>query len=128
MDALALLHNTLLQVKEELLTAVSKPVEERATSYLERVCGKPFASIQLTNDFAAEKVIPVEYLLRLRYISPLTVFAALIISEWRPHEKRSRAPSLIVCISGPLHQFYCSLVPYSANHSHIDACVAFAPR
>ena len=60
MDALALLHNTLLQVKEELLTAVSKPVEERATSYLEHVCGKPFASIQLTNDFAVEKAIPVE--------------------------------------------------------------------
>jgi uncharacterized protein YhaN len=60
MDALALLRNTHIRVKEELLTAVSKPVEERATSYLERVCGKPFAAIQLADDFAATSVIPIE--------------------------------------------------------------------
>jgi ABC-type hemin transport system ATPase subunit len=60
MDALALLRNTLLQAKDQLLTAVSKPVEERATSYLERICAKPLASIRLTHDFAAETVIPAE--------------------------------------------------------------------
>lgn len=60
MDALALLRNTLLQARDQLLTAVSKPVEDRATAYLERICGKPLASIKLTHDFAAETVIPAE--------------------------------------------------------------------
>jgi exonuclease SbcC len=42
------------------VTAISKPVEDRATAYLERICGKPLASIKLTHDFAAETVIPAE--------------------------------------------------------------------
>lgn len=60
MDAIALLRNTMLQAKDQLLTAISKPVEDRATGYLERICQKPLASIKLTHDFGAETVIPAE--------------------------------------------------------------------
>jgi hypothetical protein len=60
MDALKLLWTTMTEVREELLESVSRPVEERATSYLEEVCGRPLAAIRLTPDFAAEVVAPAE--------------------------------------------------------------------
>jgi ABC-type iron transport system FetAB ATPase subunit len=60
MAAVALLRATLLDRKSALLQAVSLPVEERATSYLARICGKPLASIRMTRDFAAHTVVPAE--------------------------------------------------------------------
>jgi energy-coupling factor transporter ATP-binding protein EcfA2 len=60
MGAVALLRSTLLERKGIILESVSKPVEDRATSYLARICGKPLASIRMTRDFAAETVMPAD--------------------------------------------------------------------
>jgi ABC-type iron transport system FetAB ATPase subunit len=54
------LRSTLLERKGIILESVSKPVEDRATSYLARICGKPLASIRMTRDFAAETVMPAD--------------------------------------------------------------------
>ncbi len=60
MDALTLLRTTMLDVKEQLLDAVSKPVADRATAYLERICGRKLASIRLTHDFATDVLLPAD--------------------------------------------------------------------
>jgi uncharacterized protein YhaN len=60
MDALALLKETMLVTKDVILKAVSKPVQDRATSYLERVCGRPLASLRLTHDFCLDSLLPAE--------------------------------------------------------------------
>jgi uncharacterized protein YhaN len=60
MNALKLLWSTMVEVKEDLLEAVSGPIEQRATSYLEEICGAPLASIRLTSSFATEEVAPVD--------------------------------------------------------------------
>jgi wobble nucleotide-excising tRNase len=58
MNALALLHNTLQDVRAEMMGAVTVPVERIATDYLEEICGSAIAEIRLTQALAAERVIP----------------------------------------------------------------------
>jgi ABC-type hemin transport system ATPase subunit len=58
MNALALLHNSLVAAHAEIMASVASPVERIATDYLEEICGSPLAEIRLTEALATERVIP----------------------------------------------------------------------
>jgi ABC-type hemin transport system substrate-binding protein len=59
-DAIALLRNTLFEVKAEMMKTIAAPVEKAATQYLERICASPLAEIRLTHSLAAESVAPIQ--------------------------------------------------------------------
>ena len=58
MNALALLRKTLENAKAEAMSMVASPIERIASDYLEQICGCPLADIRLTQELAAEEVIP----------------------------------------------------------------------
>lgn len=59
-DAIALLRNTLFEVKAEIMKTIAAPVEKAATQYLEQICAGPLAEIRLTRSLAAESVAPIQ--------------------------------------------------------------------
>jgi regulator of replication initiation timing len=59
-DAIALLRNTLIEVKAEMMKTIAAPVEKAATQYLEQICARPLAEIRLTHSLAAENVAPIQ--------------------------------------------------------------------
>lgn len=63
-EALALLKKSVDATRAEMLSSVSQPVESAASTYLEKICGRPFASIRLTADFASQGVVPNDHLER----------------------------------------------------------------
>lgn len=58
MNALALLRKTLEDTEAEMMTAVASPIERIASDYLEEICGCSIADVRLTQELAAEQVIP----------------------------------------------------------------------
>jgi uncharacterized protein YhaN len=60
--ALALLRNTFLEVKSEMMNTISAPVEKAATRYLEQICAKPLVEIQMAQNFAVQQVAPMQLL------------------------------------------------------------------
>ena len=59
-DAIALLRNTLIEVKAEMMKTIAAPVEKAATQYLEQICAGPLAEIRLTSSLASESVAPIQ--------------------------------------------------------------------
>jgi predicted RecB family nuclease len=58
-DAIALVRNTLFEVRAEMMKTIAAPVEKAATQYLEQICTGPLAEIRLTHSLAAESVAPI---------------------------------------------------------------------
>ncbi len=58
LEAIKRLKTAVEQAKEKVLAGISEPVEQRATAILERMVGRPFASIQLGDGMELKSVRP----------------------------------------------------------------------
>ncbi len=56
--AIKLLHDTVLDCREEALSAVALPVEEAATRFMRRIAGARFGDLQLSDGFTPSAVDP----------------------------------------------------------------------